>query len=361
MCACVYTHTQPPTCFNLPNSATEQGSCFSNLHTHPGNLTPRPTHSSTKSFSSTSAGGRAALCSAHPCTSGLCPRRVCEAPPALTVDSSPFTPPCAALTPGHSPAVTPRWTSRQKSRRTGTRGKWTTQALLSGPLDSGAPLPRAASTSNCDVGNGGRASRTAEGQQLLHPQEAEDPGAAQGCRGHAGWAAGWMVTGTKRAEVRCQSEWRVQRTQGLGVWAGSRPSSRSAGSAELGPLRARSRGAEGSCQGGWGLGKGGAVQTEELDRPTTSSEVSAHLQGGGRVAQRGSGVQGVFWEEASQSAGIAHGPPGEHSLEGPQTSLQSDHSSHRCGQGLKTPKLHEPSGILRPRPQPPYLQSRDWD
>ena len=179
VCVCIHTHTQAPTFFYLSNSATEQGSCFSNLHTHPRNLTPRPTCSSTKSFSallSTSTDGQAALCSAQPRTSGPCPRRVCEALPALTVDSSPFTLPCAAPTPGHGPALTPRGTSRQKSHRTGARGKWTTQALLSGPLGSGAPLPRAASTSNCDVGNRGRASRTAEGHQLLHPQEVEDPG-----------------------------------------------------------------------------------------------------------------------------------------------------------------------------------------
>lgn len=59
--------------------------------------------------------------------------------------------------------------------------------------------------------------------------------------------------------------------------------------------------------GGGGLGEGGAVQMEELDRPTASSEVSMHVRGG-RAAQRGSGVQGVFWEEVSQSTERGHCP-----------------------------------------------------
>lgn len=90
VCVYIYTHTQPPSSY-LPESAIEQGSCFSNLYTHPRNrrhehLRPRPltapAHSSTKSLSTlspSSADVRAALCTARPSTAGLCPRRVCEA------------------------------------------------------------------------------------------------------------------------------------------------------------------------------------------------------------------------------------------------------------------------------------------
>lgn len=100
---------------------------------------------------------------------------------------------------------------------------------------------------------------------------------------------------------------------------------------------------------GWGSADGRAGQTHGLVR-------GEHACTGGGVRPRGalgSRVCSGRRCHRAQNVGTAHGPPGEHGLEVPQTSLQSDHSSHRCGQGLKTPKLDELSGILGPHPQPP--------
>lgn len=92
------------------------------------------------------------------------------------------------------------------------------------------------------------------------------------------------------------------------------------------------------------------MQTEELDRPTAFRGEHAST-GRGRSPERLLGGR-AFWEEASQSAGIAHvGLQGAQFRKAPDL-LQSDHSSHRCGQGLKTPKLDELSGILRSRHSP---------
>lgn len=111
---------------------------------------------------------------------------------------------CCPLTPGHGPALTSRWTNRQHSRGTCTRGKDGQQRLHSQGLPAHrADGPTALSTrklftSNCDVGHSGQATRTAGRRGSSPVPQAEAPEKwhlrngwpVQGWRGPAGWGAG---------------------------------------------------------------------------------------------------------------------------------------------------------------------------
>lgn len=199
------------------------------------------------------------------------------------------------------------WTDRQKSHRTGARGKWTTQALLSGPLDSGEPLPREASTSNCDVGEGDEPRGQHRGAAAPPPTGGGGPGDGIDRTG---------LLGPCRLGSGVDGHW------GLGPRGRSSEGRASGGS-----------GGHGGVHGVWG-GVGCPLGAQEA---LSWGRFMPGAVGPKEAARRGGGLR-------------LHPSNG--------TSLQSDHNHHRCGQGLQTPKCDELRGVLRPCPQSAFSEEQ---